>query len=462
MGLFALLKKIYRADDIDYYDDFEKYEEFGELIDEDKEVSSKSSLARAKSASDKFDHEEEAKLDAQLNLHLSDIQMKKQYENAMKERPSKKIEHVNLSRYSKADIHKFINSQCDILNDASRHIDELKEEYTAVTSYISDIQLIEAAPAGVKKNINSLAERIAFLTVDRKIVHSTANKLSNNVYNRMERIESDMPNALMKLQNDEAYFRVVKKDLRMLEGEKMSLRCDAKDLVKKQAHIKKVSMIALAGLFIAFAILIAASLSLEDENSYLFVIVAVLSAFFAVGLFAYQKSAERQVMLTEIKLNKATNIMNKIKIKYINSANTLDYEYAKYHVKNSRELGKQYEAYQEMKKEKEKVSKMTDELNYADEQLELVLRELRLYDTHIWLAQVKALVDQKEMDEIRRDLSIRRQKLRTQIEYNQNRIDEVKQEIRNITVENPEYKDEVFGIIENYDNENSRSIQNRF
>lgn len=63
-------------------------------------------------------------------------------------------------------------------------------------------------------------------------------------------------------------------------------------------------------------------------------------------------------MITEKKLNKAAALLNKIKIKYINAANALDYGYSKYGVKSSYELVKKFEAYLEMKEEQQRVIKI--------------------------------------------------------------------------------------------------------
>ena len=456
MKLFGLFGNRDKEDENGYYDrDLNRFED---LIYDNKEQTSQKSKARHESSI--FDSEEEAKLDAQLNLHITDIELKKQYEkglkeqyeNAMKESESNKLEHINVSRFSKKDIEKYINSQCDILNETSRYIDQAKEEYSRVTSYSSDIQLIEAAPENIRRSMSKLAETISGLTVDRKISHTTESRLSNDIYFRMERIELEMPGALIQLQNRESYFQTVKKDLKILEGERASLRMDAKDLVRNQKQVKKVSMMSILGLFLIFGIFIVSSLVIGDENNSLFLIVIGLSALFSVGLFAYLKNTERQVILIEIKLNKATNLLNKVKIKYINSANTIDYEYAKYGVKSSYQLSNQYEAYLEGKKQKLKISRLTDELNDAEVSLGKILKELRLYDSHIWLAQVKALIDAKEMLEVKQGLSMRRQKLRTQIEYNMNQLNEVKKDIKRVTINNPEYTDEVLKMIENYEN----------
>lgn len=461
MGLFGFFRnRNYYEDDSDYDYDYELENLDDMLFDDLEQSDNKINSKKSRRSAEKFDLAEEAKLNAQLNEHITDIQLKEQYEkakkeqleNTIKERQSNKLEQISINRFSKNDIQKYINSQCDILNETSKYIDEAKEEYSVVTSYFSDIQLIESAPENIRKNISNLAEVISGLTVDRRIFHSTERKLSNNAYFRMERIEPEMPGVLVQLQNHESYFQTVKKDVRILEGERVSIRYDAKDLVKKQNYIKKISMMLIIGLFIVFGLFVVSSLMIEEETNYLFLTVIGLSALFAVGLFAFLKNTERQVIVTEIKLNKATNLLNKTKIKYINSANTLDYEYAKYGIKSSYQLSKEYEAYLEAKKEKEKISRLTDKLNDSEVNLELILKGLQLYDPHIWLAQVKALVNPKEMADVKHELSIRRQKLRMQIEYNMNRLDEVKLEIKRVMVSYPEYSDEILRIIENYEN----------
>lgn len=455
MKFFDYFKNIFSQDDIDdfgYDDDYIEFEEYESIDDLNKAIRERN-LKSGSGSNSNFDRDEEAKLDAQLNEHISSTQMHDQFEKSKKERAVKKHERLNLSKYSKSDIQKYVTSQCDMLNEASKYIDDSKEEYSVVTSYFSDIQLIDNAPVNIKKNIAHVAQTIVTLSVDRKIYHSTENKLSSSLYGKMERIEPEMPKALVKMQNDESYFQTVKKDLRILEGERMSIRYDARDLVKLQRQIKRFSTILLFLLSIVFVIFTLATIVIQDESSYMFLTVVLLSAMLAVGLFAYLKSTERKVYVTEIRLNKATSLLNKTKIKYINSANTLDYEYSKYGVKNSYELARQYEAYLEMKREREKISKITDELNSAEEHLELLMRGMKLYDPHIWIAQVKALIDPREMNEVRHQLSLRRQKLRTQIEYNQNKVDDVKEGIKRIMVENPEYKDEILAIIENYDNQ---------
>ena len=165
------------------------------------------------------------------------------------------------------------------------------------------------------------------------------------------------------------------------------------------------------------------------DNIGAFITVVLLAGVMALGLYAYLKSIERKVYVTEIKLNKATALLNKIKIKYVNAANVLDYQYNKYNVKSAYELEQKYQAYIEMKEEQKKMLEVTGNLTSAEADLMHILGRLGVIDTHVWIAQVKAILNPKEMVEVRHNLSVRRQKLRKQIEYNENRIEDAKNNI---------------------------------
>ena len=57
-----------------------------------------------------------------------------------------------------------------------------------------------------------------------------------------------------------------------------------------------------------------------------------------------------------------------------------------------------------------------------------VLSNYQLYDAHVWVTQAVALVDPKEMVEIKHGLIGRRQKLRARIENNLSQVNEQKEE----------------------------------
>ena len=65
--------------------------------------------------------------------------------------------------------------------------------------------------------------------------------------------------------------------------------------------------------------------------------------------------------------------------------------------------------------------------------------------------QTKALLDDREMVEVRHNLNVRRQKLRNRIEFCSNEMTRIKNEVINLAKTNPEYAEEVLEIVSSID-----------
>ena len=400
------------------------------------------------------DEEDRKEIDAiPIELPKEKSELDKIAEYAM----SRNIDSVNIKDFSTHDIEVYVREQCDIMEEAATHVENAKAEYEAVTEEYNDIQIMEEAPTQIRDKILSCAETIDNMMVDRRILKSTEHKLSNAAYRRMEAVENEMPGGIKLLKASEDYYDIVKRDLRILEAEQLNLRTDADVLVTRQIKIRRLAKTAIFALAAVFAVfLISMTLVQNDSDTALFIGISLFAAILAVGMFALLKVTERNVIITEIKLNKATALLNKVKIKFINAANTLDYEYTKFGVKSSYELDKKYRLYEEMKKEQIRMLDMTSSLNSAENELENMLKNLGLYSPHIWLGRVRAIINPKEMVEVRHEINTRRYKLRQQIEYNEKRIDEAKENIKKITLSNPAHSDGAMRVIEMYEKRHSR------
>ena len=106
----------------------------------------------------------------------------------------------------------------------------------------------------------------------------------------------------------------------------------------------------------------------------------------------------------------------------------VDYACEKYHVRNAKELEFLYGQYQEEAREKDTFRKTSDDLDYYTQNLLQYLTRLRMYDTRVWLTHANALVDSREMVELKHELLTRRQKLRARMEYSVGSIHEMKGE----------------------------------
>ena len=128
-------------------------------------------------------------------------------------------------------------------------------------------------------------------------------------------------------------------------------------------------------------------------------------------------------------LNHAIALENRVKIKFVNIKNAIDYTCERFHVNNSMELTYNYEQYIEACKERGKFRQTSEDLEYFNGRLVRVLSGLHLYDAKIWLNYANAIIDPREMVEVKHDLFGRRQKLRSRIEYNLSAIEDMKKEV---------------------------------
>ena len=449
-------EKIKSAHAIELYEAFDKVREKKEKnnkVEGKPDYETRKRQEKSKLEEEKYDH----LLNSVQAQTLIQAVEKNYGTDIIKKDDSQDAEIINVRKLGTHDMEVYVKQQCDIMEEAAEHIENVKAEYEAVTEEFNDIQLIDEAPQDIKNKIISCAEIIDSMMVDRRILKSTEHKLSNSAYRRMETFEDEIPSGIKLMQAQEEYYDAVKQDLRVLEGERMNLRLESKALVKRQLQIRSLSRTAFAAMVVVFIIFIVSMVIVEnDADTALFIVISLLAAILAVGMFAILKVTERNVLVTEIKLNKATGLLNKIKIKYVNAANTLDYEYSKYGVKSAYELENKYKLYEEMKAEQSRMLDMTSSLNSAENDLESILRKLGLSDPHIWFGRVKAFINPKEMVEVRHELNTRRYKLRQQIEYNEKRIEEAKSNIKNATLSNPEHSDGAMRVIEMYEKRHSR------
>ena len=123
----------------------------------------------------------------------------------------------------------------------------------------------------------------------------------------------------------------------------------------------------------------------------------------------------------------------------------------KYRVKNSYELNYVWEQYLNEVKEREKFEKTNQDLQYFNDKLVGLLKRYRLYDAEVWINRSQALVDKNEMVEVKHNLIVRRQKLRSRIEFNSKSIRERRSEIDSILKKQNINTPEIRGIIDSID-----------
>ena len=203
---------------------------------------------------------------------------------------------------------------------------------------------------------------------------------------------------------------------------------------------------------IIFLLILQYGFKLDTQIGYL---AAVLAGAIGITMIFIRNTDSRSELKTvESGITRLIQLQNTVKIRYVNNTNLLDYLYLKYQVNSAGELGDDYNQYLEEKEER---------MKYEDAELALsevqraFLHELRRYqvqDPGLWLNQTEAILDKREMVEIRHKLIIQRQSLRRRMDYNREIVAaNAQNEIKDLVEKYPKYAKEILGIVAEYEKE---------
>lgn len=307
---------------------------------------------------------------------------------------------------------------CEQMIEISKELEDQKAEYRVVTSYLNDVEILENLPEEEQKELADIAQNVAQLNVSRDAFLNTSKKISDAQFAQMQQEEDEIPRAIKRLQSNETYQMTIKRDMTYLDGKKHQWTYH-KEEMKRQKKFLKNAAYALTGMFVLVAIiLITVQLGFDGDVGLSWTILVFAVA--AAGAYISWKMQDcvYEIKQAEVNINGAIVLLNKVKLKYVNITSAVDYACEKYHVKNSHELNYMWEQYMEAVKEKEKYAKTNEELEYFNGRLVRMLKNYQLYDPKVWVYQAQALIEKKEMVEVKHNLLVRRQKLRSRIEYN--------------------------------------------
>lgn len=340
---------------------------------------------------------------------------------------------------------------CEELIEMARELEDARSEYRVVTAYLSDVEKLQELPEDEKKVLAETAEHVVKLTQDREKLLKKEKKISDVVFREMEREEKQMPDVIERYAANEAYLATLERDMNYLENEKLQwemLGEDYRDSVQRFRFLLRV----LFSTAIAFVVIM---LVLEFAfNVHLITAFVILCALLAItAFFVYLKLMrdEREIEQCDVNMNHAIKLLNKVRIKYVNIKNAVDYTSEKYHVRSSRELLKTWEDYQEAVRERAKFAVNSQDLNYYTDKLLKLLRGYRLYDAAVWISTPEALVDSREMVEVKHNMIVRRQKLRQRIEYGTEKIKEERASIEKLLEKDPAGRAEMENVLKTID-----------
>lgn len=353
--------------------------------------------------------------------------------------------------HSGEDRNSYIENCLEQMDEAKKEVELLNGEYSVVTAYLTDTEEIEALPEGEKDTLSITANRLKAIEQERQNYLSKKDRMPDSVYYRMKEREHELEGALRKMKDAESRGTVIKQDLQRLSREKQAYAYRKEELYGMLANFRGMAVIFLGALVLCIGILAILQFSLQLDAGVGYFVAVVVTAIAMTVLCVKYMDAGREVHRVERAQNRLIQLQNKVKIKYANNTNLLNYLYLKYQVKNASMLEKQYAQYQEEKEGRNQYAEAEAKKEYYTKQLLQQLGHYRVRYPQRFAARVDALLDRKELVEMRHELILRRQALRKQIEYNNDIMQLAREEIMEVAKLFPEYSEEIAEKVNKYE-----------
>ncbi|MDE7270812.1 MAG: hypothetical protein K2N81_10120, partial [Acetatifactor sp.] len=346
---------------------------------------------------------------------------------------------------------RYITNCLEQIAEASKEIGYLNGEYGLVTAYLTDMEEIEALPEEPRQDLNQVANRLVLLEQERQQYFGRTERMRDSDYFRMRKQEGEVLEGIKKLQEAEKYSKLVKSDMQRLDRERNAYEYRKVELYTMQTNLRGMVFIFISAL-VACLLMLAVLQFGFGLNTYVGYYITILAAAVAVTVVCVKyMDADREISSVERAISKLIQLQNKVKIRYVNNKNLLDYLCIKYETRSSAELEKNWQSYQDEKEERKQFAEAEAKTEYYQHELIRQLSKFRVSDPGRWVNQARALLDPREMVEIRHELIVRRQTLRQQLDYNNGVAQTARGEIMNVVQEYPQYGMEIMGMVDRYD-----------
>lgn len=344
----------------------------------------------------------------------------------------------------------YITNCLEQVAEASYEMNLLKGEYSLVTSHLMDIDEIEALPKGERESVNGIAGKLLVMEQERQRYKGKKNRMSDEDYYRIRKQEDELQEGISKLRECEDYGVKIRQDLQRLDRERSAYEFRRQELDGFLNNLRGMALIFLTAFCLCMGMLLVLHFAFEmnTQVGYLLAVAAVAVAAMVVWL--KYTEGEKELRRVELAANKLVALQNKVKIRYVNNKSLANYLHIKYNTESVATLEKLWKQYQEEKEERKEFAQAEAKAEYYQRQLLAKLSNYRITAPGKWAAQPAALLDKREMVEMRHELILRRQKLREQMDYNSGVAETARKEIMDVAKKYPAYATEIMNMVDEY------------
>ena len=346
---------------------------------------------------------------------------------------------------------RYITGCLEQMAEAAKELKLLTGEYSLVTAYLTDTEEIDALPEEEREELNVTARKLLALEEEREKYRTRQNRMADEDYYRIRKQENQVQEGIQKLSEGENYRELIKQDLKKLDRERHAYEYRRLELENMMGNFRGMAVIfrTAFGVCLILLLLLQFGFRMNTRAGYLLAAGAVTLA--VTVLVVKYTDCDRELQRVENGINKLILLQNKVKIRYVNNRNLLEYLYIKYETQSAEGLRKLWQQYQQEKEERKQYAEAEGKLDYYQRELVSRMRNFHITDPERWTSQPGALLDKREMVEIRHELILRRQSLRKQMDYNNGVADTARKEIMEVVKRYPVYAEEIMGMVERFD-----------
>lgn len=338
----------------------------------------------------------------------------------------------------------------ELIDEAVLQSEQAKNEYGLVTTYLADVQKIETMSGNGRAEVEAAAKNLIALEKEKERIRTKEPSITEAQKSFLALHEEDIPKTIKWLRGEEEHQREIEGKMRFLAGEKSAYQMEQEECLDRNEFLKKLMIGISVGVVVFLVLFFYIGEATGKDLRVPFLLTVIVALLFAMYVVVATRKNIYNMKVAEIKRNKVITIENRIKLRYVNCTWGIEYAYEKYHTSNSMHLETMWKEYLRIRAEEEANRNNARQQEVHRSAIIKELRRVGVVDTGIWVLQPQALVDKKEMVEVRHSLNVRRQKLREHIDYNMKQKEKNETAIVQFVKEHPEYAEEAKVLIERY------------
>ena len=160
----------------------------------------------------------------------------------------------------------YVKSCLERMADATKELENLTYEYDMVTSYLKDMEEIDALPQEESEQLKECARRVADLQSSRADYMERPRRISEENYRLMERIADEVEEGYEKLSETEEYQNLIRQDLGRLDGERHAYAYRRNEVMGVIADTRGMAVICVVALGLCVLLLLLLQFFLEMDT----------------------------------------------------------------------------------------------------------------------------------------------------------------------------------------------------